>query len=144
MLSGAAFLAAAATAHAFTAATTPMYLFGLPSITLALAALLTLSLGQGAVARAMRVSWLRWLGGISYGVYVYHVLFSNLFHQLGQRIAPHASREAQLCLIFFVAAGLTLLISWLSFRFFESPILKLKDRARKPAPAAPDVPAAVS
>ena len=84
-----------------------MSLLGLPCITLALASLLTLALGKGIVARVFSTAWLRWLGGISYGVYVYHVLLRNVFDWIVATLAPHASRNLALGLRFIVAAALT-------------------------------------
>lgn len=61
--------------------------------------------------------FLRWVGKISYGIYVYHGLCFSFVDKI--RFLPPA-----LNLVFcFVAA---LLISWISFRFFETPFLRQK------------------
>jgi peptidoglycan/LPS O-acetylase OafA/YrhL len=115
--------------HNFGLGSRGMSLLGLPCITLALASLLTLALGKGIVARVFSTAWLRWLGGISYGVYVYHVLLRNVFDWIVATLAPHASRNLALGLRFIVAAALTLLISQISFACFERPILRLRNRS---------------
>jgi peptidoglycan/LPS O-acetylase OafA/YrhL len=65
---------------------------------------------------------LRWIGEVSYGIYVYH-LFLFLFVRDAFEVAPYApvslvnmaGLTATMALLFF--------ISWLSFRFFEAPLL---------------------
>jgi peptidoglycan/LPS O-acetylase OafA/YrhL len=128
LLGAAGFFATALVAHSFRPDTVPMYLYGMPSITIVFASLLALSLGEGLTARIFSVAWLRWLGGISYGVYVYHILLAPLYRFVTSAIAPHASRNEGLGLLFLVAVAMTLLVAQLSFRFFEQPILRLKDR----------------
>jgi peptidoglycan/LPS O-acetylase OafA/YrhL len=127
---GIGFVSAAAVERSFNVYTPGMFLFGLPCISLALVAILTLSLGQGAVAAAVSVGWLRWLGGISYGVYVYHVLLTPVFHWVVVTIAPHADRNQTLGLTFAVAGFLTLAVAQISFVLFERPLLRLKNRVR--------------
>jgi len=128
---GLSFLFAAAFDHSFASTTPAMTLFGLPCITLALSAFLVLSLEQGLVARLSSQSWLRWLGGISYGIYVFHEMLRPVFQKIVIAAIPHATRSENLCAVFVVAAVFTLLIAQLSFRFFERPILKLKERNPK-------------
>lgn len=59
---------------------------------------------------------LRWVGKISYGLYVYHGLCFYLVDKA--TLAPVVN------LLFSFAAAF--LVSWLSFRFFETPFLRLK------------------
>jgi peptidoglycan/LPS O-acetylase OafA/YrhL len=90
---------------------------------------------QTFAARLLSLRPLRWLGRISYGAYVFH----DLFHGLYDHAVVHnhfalvrAHHHASLALVAFPA---TLLLSWLSFRFFESPFLNLKQRFTVPLPA---------
>jgi peptidoglycan/LPS O-acetylase OafA/YrhL len=99
---------------------------GLALVTLFYAGVIALALRPGLLNRAMRAAWLRWIGGISYGIYVFHVLLEPLFGQLTLAIAPHAGRIEEIVLRASITWVLTLLIAWLSFRFFESPILSLR------------------
>lgn len=78
---------------------------------------------------------LRWLGRLSYGAYVFHDLLYGFFVHLVVHHPPEQLRMGQrlpfsvAILAFFV----TLVLAWLSFRFFESPFLDVKDRwTRKP------------
>ncbi len=72
------------------------------------------------LARLFSIGWLRWLGAISYGLYVFHPTCFALV----QKFAGPSSFAVDLALSF----GLTILVAYTSFRFFESPILKLKSR----------------
>jgi peptidoglycan/LPS O-acetylase OafA/YrhL len=83
-----------------------------------------------ALQRLLCLRPLRWLGRISYGAYVLH----DIVHDLYVHIVVHlgnrfplliAHRDGASMLLAF--AG-TLLLAWLSFRFFESPFLNLKER----------------
>jgi peptidoglycan/LPS O-acetylase OafA/YrhL len=74
---------------------------------------------------------LRWTGRLSYGAYIFHDLLHGLFvhavvHGGGDRFAmPSVQRDAATAAL---ALPVTLLLAWLSFRFFESPFLNLKER----------------
>ena len=80
---------------------------------------------------------LSFLGYISYGLYLVHVL---IFHWY-DKVLPHVSSPSlhqllQLSLVrFAVAAGLAVLIAWLSRRFYEEPFLRLGRNLRSSAPA---------
>ncbi len=62
--------------------------------------------------------WLRWLGAISYGLYVFH---PTCFAVVDTFIEPPG-----FALDAVISFGLTILVAFVSFRFFESPILRLK------------------
>ena len=79
-----------------------------------------------AVFRILTLKPLRWLGQMSYGFYVLHAIPNTFygwleFKMLGKQ--PHPG-------IYIAVIGLTatLILSYLSFRYFESPFLRLKDR----------------
>ncbi len=59
-----------------------------------------------------------WLGRISYGLYLWHF---SLMHVLGPR-SP----------VYWVVAAVSPAIAWASYRWLESPWLRLKDRLRTP------------
>ncbi len=70
-----------------------------------------------------------YLGKISYGLYVYHVLCLILVHQIFQ----HLFSERHHLLLFhtisaIVALAATVLLAHLSYQFFEKPFLALKQR----------------
>ena len=78
------------------------------------------------VFRFLEYRWLRRLGQISYGFYVFHdifhVTFQKLVHQLLGDV-PYAP-----LVVVAVALCVTTAIAYTSFRFFEAPFLRLKDR----------------
>jgi peptidoglycan/LPS O-acetylase OafA/YrhL len=101
---------------------------GLPCITFGAVALLVLAMRPGVIQRCAETAWLRWLGGISYGVYVYHMLFLSVFVSIEQRIFGQRSQVFINAALFFIAAIGSVGMAWISFRFFETPFSKLKDR----------------
>jgi peptidoglycan/LPS O-acetylase OafA/YrhL len=70
-----------------------------------------------------------YLGKISYGLYVFHVLWLGvsrdlLQHFLGSRISPLASQLGAMA----IALPATIATGMLSYRYLESPFLRLKKR----------------
>jgi peptidoglycan/LPS O-acetylase OafA/YrhL len=78
---------------------------------------------QGSsLVRVLEFGFLRWLGQISYGFYVYHGLISrNDF----QRLFPVPPGTG-----FFIEFAASLLVAGLSWKYIEQPILALRDRRR--------------
>lgn len=99
-------------------------LLGRPLIALAAAGLLFSVIGAPAAgARALTASWLTYLGRISYGLYVYHAAGLLLAWHLirGNSVKIYAAYA-------LTGFGLTVLFSALSYRWLESPFLKMKER----------------
>lgn len=71
---------------------------------------------------------LRWIGTVSYGVYLVHVSAITAW----KLILPSAWISAPL--VFALSLGVSLLIAAASFRWFERPFLRLGDRFRGPKP----------
>ena len=71
---------------------------------------------------------LRYVGSISYGMYLLHMLCVNAVHRL---ILPHGSDVAT----FAVALLLTIGVATISYRVYEERFLRLKDRLTAPRPA---------
>jgi len=69
------------------------------------------------------------LGKISYGLYVFHPFVLLLTDKYIKKFTFNSS--IGLTLMFVISFGLTILLSYLSFRFFESPFLKLKHKFSK-------------
>jgi len=66
---------------------------------------------------------LNYLGSISYGLYMYH--------PIGIALALYVSTQLSLKTNWFIyplSIGLTILLAGFSYKYFESPILKFKDR----------------
>lgn len=67
-----------------------------------------------------------WLGKISYGIYIYHLLLSIYFVQLTSRL--HIDRADFPLLTFFVEVCFVIFVSAISYHFFEEKFLRLKSR----------------
>jgi peptidoglycan/LPS O-acetylase OafA/YrhL len=92
------------------------------------AGLILLSLNpRSFVYRLFTLSWLRRLGQMSYGFYIFHLLLRMAYFHMALRIFGSNARHINLP-VAIIAFFCTLLISYLSFRFFEAPFLRLKDR----------------
>ena len=90
------------------------------------------------LCRTLSLYPLRWMGRISYGAYVFHdiphVYYGHLANSLRVRVAllgagldPDRWMRRD-WLVALVALFGTLLLAWLSFRFYESLFLNLKER----------------
>ena len=99
---------------------------GLPAISIAAAAAIPLVLRTGLPRTIFSFSPLGWLGRISYGFYVFHILLEPLFDYLGARIAHTNSGDYYHIVRALAAFVITYIVSWLSFHLFEMPILSLK------------------
>lgn len=99
--------------------------FGLTALDL-IGALIILTAIQSSslLARVLDTAQLRWLGRISYGAYVLHDIPHPIFNALGKYVSPHYEKE----IVALLAFVFTLIAAWLSFRYFESFFLKLKER----------------
>lgn len=98
---------------------------GLSAVDLLAALLILVAIQPGTmVFRLLSLRPLRWLGRISYGAYVLHDIPHLLYLHFFKALPP--GNAAKLA----AAIGLvsTIVLAWLSFRFFESPILDLKER----------------
>jgi peptidoglycan/LPS O-acetylase OafA/YrhL len=92
------------------------------------AALIALILsGEGWLRTLCRLPLLQPIGRISYGAYIYHLPVLMLHHALFCSSAGEFSLSFSLGKFAF-AYLVTLLIAFLSFRYFEEPILKLRTR----------------
>jgi len=77
--------------------------------------------------RVLQWFWLRWIGQISYGVYVIHALFGHWLHE-------HFSSAP---VVFVLQLGITIPLAALSWYLFESPILTQKRRWPMPSKRRP-------
>jgi len=68
------------------------------------------------------------VGKISYGIYVIHPLLIFLLSGLYRSMGIDLPNGLATALIYVIITLATLLLAWLSYRFFESPFLRLKSR----------------
>ena len=83
----------------------------------------------GAVlSRVFGAGWLRWIGRVSYGSYVFHPACFIVVTRFLKVSSPAGNVLAAFTLTFAVAA--------LSFYFYERPFLALKARFEAPRPGS--------
>jgi len=88
------------------------------------AGLISWALRDGYFARALSLRPLRYIGEVSYGIYLYHALcFLVVTHFVHFHRAVAGGFE-QIVVVSAVSVG----VAAISYHFFERPILKLKDR----------------
>jgi peptidoglycan/LPS O-acetylase OafA/YrhL len=107
---------------------------GIALFSLLFAALIALSLQPGIVERIFRLPVLGWLGRISYGIYVYHLLLYPAFAWLTHELLPRSTGEIYLLELAAVATVGTLSAAAISFAILESSFLRLKGVIGKPYP----------
>lgn len=79
-----------------------------------------------------------YLGTISYGLYMLHMIAVYMTSALFKASVWWHGHIVLFCLAYYgTALGLTVLFAHLSYRFYESPFLRLKDRRYSLAAAAP-------
>jgi peptidoglycan/LPS O-acetylase OafA/YrhL len=98
-------------------------LVGRPLSALAAAAMLVAFIGAKGPARILTFPGFVYLGKISYGLYVYHIAGVLIAERLLRNSAT--GRHTGAALLGFL---LTIAFSAISYRWFESPFLRLKDR----------------
>ena len=107
-------------------------IFGYALATLGCALLLVAFLGA---TPKLLPRWAIYLGRISFGLYVYHqFVIYTMDHLIIQNLSAHMnplikSLEGPIYLLNMgLTLGLTILIAALSYRYFETPFLKMKKR----------------
>ena len=115
------------------------YGYTMIAVTAALLILIAHMFPDGAIARSFCWRPLRWLGKISFAVYMFHTMILELMHSLLFGKNPSLSAAQDLVLVVSALAA-TLLVSALSWRFFESRIITLGHRTRYQTATAPSPP----
>jgi peptidoglycan/LPS O-acetylase OafA/YrhL len=101
-----------------------------------------LLVGSCVIREDNGIAWfLRWkpvayIGVVSYGMYMLNTLVLDCLKPIFHRLGPHHP-----LLQFPIAAAFTILVAGLSYRFLETPFLRLKERFSRlqPAKAPPDL-----
>ncbi len=75
--------------------------------------------------------YINYLGKISFGIYVYHPLIIFLIANWFGKYIALLDTNFQYVLIFLIIVPLTIIVAGLSYRFFETPFLKLKTKFAK-------------
>ncbi len=127
------YLLSSGLSRSFQLASPLQYMVGLPAMSLAAAALVALALRAGVARRLLSLQPLPWLGRISYGFYVFHILLQPLFDRIALALAHTASGSLYQTVRLLAAFPITLLAAWLSFHRLETPILRRSSRFSLPA-----------
>lgn len=90
---------------------------------------------RGPVAALTRLRALRWLGGLAYGVYIFHLPVQHVLHWLIRDQVPRLHAPADFA-VTLAALAVTLGIAVLSWHRFEKPILEIGKSFSYGEPAA--------
>lgn len=71
---------------------------------------------------------LNYLGTVSYGIYMYHMIAINFVLFAVIKLSPKMEEAWLISFIYILSISITILISHLSFYYFEKPFLRLKKR----------------
>ena len=80
--------------------------------------------GNNKVILNLEYNWLNYLGKISFGLYVFHLIIINFTYFIISYFSLFINKN----LIFIFSVLLTILISSISYKFFEAPFVKMKNR----------------
>lgn len=99
---------------------------GISLLTVMYASILVLSLTFGPLKKLMELPVMRWFGKYSYGLYVWHPIVNMiLLHSpVTERFGEITPVKALVLLV--VAFGVSVLTALASYKFLESPLLRLK------------------
>jgi peptidoglycan/LPS O-acetylase OafA/YrhL len=111
---------------------------GFTLLAISCASLIACALRPGSVTdRVFKNRVLGWFGRYSYGIYVLHFIFANTFRiGLYPRLILEErfhSRILAVALGGFPTLAITLVCAWLSYRFYETPFLRLKSYFGRPS-----------
>lgn len=89
--------------------------------------IVNVSMNPGSLIK-LNNRYLSYIGKISFGIYVYHPLVIYLTALSTRSILGYLSLEIQYITVFALVIFGTIIIAHLSYKYFESPFLRLKDR----------------
>jgi peptidoglycan/LPS O-acetylase OafA/YrhL len=104
------------------------FILGLPGISIAAAALISIALRPGLPRQLLSLMPLAFIGRISYGIYIFHVLLTPFFDTLATRLTHTTSGDLYQTTCLLVAFPITLVVAWLSFHLLELPFLHVQRR----------------
>jgi peptidoglycan/LPS O-acetylase OafA/YrhL len=115
------------------------FTWGLSAIDFIAALLILVAIQPASFAfRVLSLRPMRWIGRISYGAYVLHDIPHMFYALVATKLVwyldlyMHVSAQTRQYVSTLLAAavglGATLILAWLSYRFYETPFLNLKER----------------
>lgn len=103
-------------------------LYGLLPLAIFFASFLVIALTaseQGLLKQALRSPWLRTIGTISYGVYIFHWPIAVLLQGIWPVINNFWINQLGFTAVIAVSS---ITVAWFSYQYFEKPFLRLKDK----------------
>jgi peptidoglycan/LPS O-acetylase OafA/YrhL len=92
----------------------------------------TLLIGSSAHRRWINIGWVQFLGYLSYGLYLIHLLAFRIYDRTCRAYFPsllvHSGQFELVVLRFVIAGGAAVALAYVSRRYFEEPFLRLKSR----------------
>lgn len=83
------------------------------------------------LSRICRFQWIRWMGRMSYSLYIFHFTYAHWFWNVViPDLAKHMPHALAVSLSSLLAFSLTLSLSILSYRYIEAPCQNLKKRVK--------------
>lgn len=131
------YLLVSASCHSFYLSAYRQFTLGLLGVGLASTAAIPLVMRKGRAHRLLAAAPLRFLGRISYGFYVIHILIEPLIDLLGAHLSHANSGATYQFMRLLLAFPITVILASLSYYFFELPILDLKRRFPMRSPLPP-------
>ena len=94
-----------------------------------------------SIARILDNKALNYIGVISYGIYLYHYPIGVIYDLKVQPwLQANASMLDSFIFMYIMKTGVTLIVSHLSYKYFEKPVVQLKKRFEYNVPAKPALP----
>ena len=82
---------------------------------------------EGLFNRFLELGWMKYLGRISYGLYVYHFILISFINRILNDRLPLTYEQNQ-ALTVIPAFAATVLVAGLSFKYIEKPLINFKDK----------------
>jgi peptidoglycan/LPS O-acetylase OafA/YrhL len=109
--------------------TMPMCTLGFTCVALFYTSVLMIAMvsPEGILSRVFRARWLMWLGTIAYALYLFHEIVLDAVFRLVFHHAPFLANGFN-ALAALLALVVALSLAWLSWKFFESKLVKVGHR----------------
>lgn len=105
-----------------------LYVFQYTIYSLMFTGLLLVFIPQESKLKISNNSIFAWLGRISYGLYVYHIIWLHVFYKICLDNKVELDNWSDYLYFISIVFTATVLTSYLSYRFFEMPILRLREK----------------
>jgi peptidoglycan/LPS O-acetylase OafA/YrhL len=122
--------------HTFYLTLPTQFIVGLPGMALTAASLIVIAMRPGPVRFVLASPPFREIGHISYGFYIFQLLFQPVYRHYTMAITHTNIGPLYFGVRFFVALAISLGMAWLSFNLLELPFLRWKRHfpMRQPLP----------